>query len=81
MNRAGRRCIPPKRFLNAIVAAGCLACATVPALPETGPAVIAIDQMTSGAPPTGFVFARTGRGGQAAWRVVDDKTATAGRAI
>jgi hypothetical protein len=43
--------------------------------------MIAIDQMTSGAPPAGFIFARTGRGGQAEWRVVDDKTAAAGRAI
>jgi glycosyl hydrolase family 59 (putative galactocerebrosidase) len=43
--------------------------------------MIAIDQMTSGAPPTGFTFARTGRGGPAEWIVVDDKTAAGGRAI
>jgi hypothetical protein len=81
MNRAGRRCISHNRFLNAVAALCCLACATVPALPETGPAMIAINQMTPGAPPTGFIFARTGRGEQAAWIVVDDKTAAAGRAI
>jgi hypothetical protein len=43
--------------------------------------MIAIDQMTPGAPPTGFVFARTGRGGATEWIVVDDKPTTAGRAI
>src|SRR5262245_23256914 len=81
MNRAGRLCISHNRFLNAVVAACCFAWATAPALPETRPAMIAIDQMTAGAPPTGFSFARTGRGGPAVWTVVDDKTAAAGRAI
>jgi hypothetical protein len=81
MNRAGRLCISHHRFLNAVAAECWLACATVPALPERGPAMIAIDHMTPGAPPTGFIFARTGRGGPAEWIVVDDKTTTAGRAI
>jgi hypothetical protein len=43
--------------------------------------MIAIDRMTPGSPPSGFTFARTGRGGVGEWTVVDDPTALAGRAI
>src|SRR5439155_216279 len=37
--------------------------------------------MPAGAPPPGFAVARTGNGAAAEWRVVDDPTATAGKAI
>jgi hypothetical protein len=43
--------------------------------------MIAIDRMTPGSPPSGFTFARTGRGGDGDWRIVEDPTALAGRAI
>jgi hypothetical protein len=43
--------------------------------------MIAIDRMTLGSPPSGFTFARTGRGGEGDWRIVEDPTALAGRAI
>jgi hypothetical protein len=41
----------------------------------------AIERMIPGSPPVGFTFARTGRGGDGAWTVVEDPTALAGRAI
>jgi len=37
--------------------------------------------MIPGSPPVGFTFARTGRGGDGVWTVVEDPTALAGRAI
>ena len=43
--------------------------------------MIAIDRMMLGPPPSGFTFARTGRGGEGEWRIVEDPTALAGRAI
>jgi hypothetical protein len=43
--------------------------------------MIAIDRMKLGSPPAGFTFARTGRGEDGAWSVVEDKTARAGQAI
>jgi len=43
--------------------------------------MIAIDRMMTGSPPTGFTFARTGRGGEGKWNVVEDPTALIGRAI
>jgi len=43
--------------------------------------MIAIDRMMLGSPPSGFTFARTGRGGEGEWRIVEDPTALAGRAI
>ena len=43
--------------------------------------MIAIDRMTLGFPPTGFTFARTGRGPEGEWTVVADPTASGGRAI
>jgi len=43
--------------------------------------MIAIDQMTPGSPPAGFTFARTGRGAEGNWTVVEDPTASTGRAI
>jgi hypothetical protein len=43
--------------------------------------MIAIDRMTLGSPPSGFTFARTGRGGEGEWIVADDPTAIGGRAI
>jgi hypothetical protein len=43
--------------------------------------MIAIDQMTPGSPPAGFIFARTGRGSEGEWSVVEDPTASTGRAI
>ena len=43
--------------------------------------MIAIDRMTTGSPPSGFSFARTGSGVEGEWRVVADPSARAGRAI
>ena len=43
--------------------------------------MIAIDRMMPGSPPAGFTFARTGRGGEGRWNVVEDPTASTGRAI
>jgi hypothetical protein len=43
--------------------------------------MIAIDRMTFGSPPSGFTFARTGRGPEGEWTVTADPTASAGRAI
>jgi hypothetical protein len=43
--------------------------------------MIAIDQMMPGSPPAGFTFARTGRGAEGKWTVVEDPTASTGRAI
>jgi hypothetical protein len=43
--------------------------------------MIAIDRMTPGSPPAGFTFATTGRGGAGEWNVVEDRTASMGRAI
>ena len=43
--------------------------------------MIAIDRMKLGSPPAGFTFARTGRGEDGAWSVVEDKTAEASQAI
>jgi len=43
--------------------------------------VIDIDRMTPGSPPAGFTFARTGRGREGEWTVVEDPTAATGRAI
>ncbi len=43
--------------------------------------MIAIGRMTPGLPPADFTFARTGRGGEGRWTVVEDPTASTGRAI
>ncbi|MFY9955684.1 hypothetical protein [Bradyrhizobium sp.] len=43
--------------------------------------MIAIDRMTPGSPPAGFSFARTGRGGEGEWSVVEDPTSSTGRGI
>jgi hypothetical protein len=43
--------------------------------------MIAIDRMMPGSPPAGFTFATTGRGGAGEWTVVEDPTASMGRAI
>jgi glycosyl hydrolase family 59 (putative galactocerebrosidase) len=43
--------------------------------------MIAIDRMTLGSPPAGFSFARTGRGTDGEWSVVEDPTGSAGRVI
>ena len=43
--------------------------------------MIAIDRMKPGLAPEDFTFARTGRGGEGIWTVVEDPTASMGRAI
>jgi hypothetical protein len=43
--------------------------------------MIAIDRMKLGSPPAGFTFARTGRGGEGEWSVVEDPTSSTGRVI
>jgi hypothetical protein len=43
--------------------------------------MIAIDRMSVGSPPSGFSFARTGKGQEGEWVVTEDATADRGRAI
>ena len=43
--------------------------------------MIDIERMTPGSPPAGFTFARTGKGPEGQWTVVEDPTASMGRAI
>jgi hypothetical protein len=70
-----------KPVLNIALAASLLACAGPRALAETGALMIAIDHMKLGSAPTGFTFARTGRGGESEWTVTEDRTALSGFAI
>jgi hypothetical protein len=70
-----------KRLLAATVLACATACAASAGFAETGALMIAIDKMTPGAAPTGFEFARTGRGGPAQWTVITDTSAGVGLAI
>ena len=67
--------------LSMVLAASLLASAGPRALAETGTIMIAIGQMKLGSAPTGFTFARTGKGGEAEWTVAEDQTASQGRAI
>ena len=67
--------------LNIALAACLLACAEPRALAETGAIMIAINHMKLGSPPSGFIFARTGKGGESEWTVTEDQTAVSGRAI
>ena len=67
--------------LSIALAASLLASAGPRALAETGAIMIAIGHMKLGSPPTGFTFARTGKGGAAEWTVTEDQTASQGRAI
>src|SRR6267378_26751 len=67
--------------LSIALAASLLASAGPRALAETGTIMIAIGQMKLGSAPTGFTFARTGKGGEAEWTVTEDQTASSGRAI
>jgi hypothetical protein len=67
--------------LSIVLAASLLASAGPRALAETGAIMIAIGQMMLGSAPTGFTFARTGKGGEAEWTVAEDQTASQGRAI
>jgi hypothetical protein len=68
-------------LIDGIVAACVLACATPPARSQPGAIMIAIDQMTVGAAPADFQFARTGQGAIGQWVVVEDATAASKRAI
>jgi hypothetical protein len=67
--------------LKFALAACFLACAQSSTFAETGASMIAIDQMKRGSPPAGFTFARTGRGEEGEWDIVEDRTATTGQAI
>ena len=64
--------------LSVALAASLLASAGPRALAETGAIMIAIGQMKLGSAPTGFTFARTGKGGEAEWTVTEDQTASLG---
>jgi hypothetical protein len=70
-----------KLALNVALAACFLACTGSSTFAETGAPMIAIDRMTPGLPPAGFTFARTGRGGEGEWTIVEDPTSSTGRAI
>jgi len=67
--------------LAALGAAGLLATSGSDAFAQSAATVIAIAQMEVGKPPTGFKFARTGKGGPGQWTVIDDPTSFAGRVI
>ncbi len=67
--------------LSIVLAASLLAPAGPRALAETGAIMIAIGQMKLGSTPTGFTFARTGKGAASEWTVTEDQTALSGRAI
>src|SRR5882757_3075814 len=67
--------------LSVALAASLLAWAGPRALAETGAIMIAIGQMKLGSAPTGFTFARTGKGAASEWTVTEDQTASSGRAI
>jgi hypothetical protein len=78
----GQTIFPPYKLLWAALAALVFAFAGPAAPAETGASImIAIDRMELGSPPSGFTFARTGKGSQAEWRVAADPTADGGRAI
>ena len=68
-------------IITAGVAACILACAGMPAFSQTGAIMIPIDKMTVGAAPADFEFARTGQGAVGQWVVVEDSSASNGRAI
>src|SRR4029453_5715452 len=72
---------PRRSVLTAFLAACFLADATLFASAQTGAAMIAIDRMTPGSPPTGFSFAQTGPGTEGNWTVTEDRTAAAGKVI
>jgi len=65
----------------ASVAAGFLATQGADAFSQSAATVVAIAQMEVGKPPTGFTFARTGKGNPSKWIVIDDPTSFAGRVI
>jgi len=67
--------------LSIALAASLLASAGPRALAETGAIMIAINHMKLGSPPSGFIFARTGKGAESKWTVTEDQTASSGRAI
>jgi hypothetical protein len=64
--------------LSIILAASLLAGAAPCALAETGAIMIAIGQTKLGSVPTGFTFARTGKGAASEWTVTEDQTASQG---
>ena len=73
---------PISRILFAITVAGALACVGSPGFAQRKDAtMIAIGTMPVGDPPADFEFGRTGQGGPARWLVVNDATASGGRAI
>src|SRR5439155_11357769 len=78
-DRRGRTMRTPFAVLVATVLGGMLMTGISAA--ETPATRIDIAAMPAGAPPPGFAVARTGNGAAAEWRVVDDPTATAGKAI
>jgi hypothetical protein len=63
------------------LAAPALACLSLPAVSEMEATMIDISHLTLEKTPAGFIFARTGRGGEGEWKVVADPTAAGGRAI
>jgi hypothetical protein len=64
--------------LSIILVAPLLAWAAPRALAETGAIMIAIGHMKLGSAPTGFTFARTGKGVEAEWTVTEDQTVSLG---
>ena len=64
--------------LGIALAASLLTWAAPWALAETGAIMIAISQMKLGSAPTGFTFARTGKGAAAEWIVTEGQTASLG---
>jgi hypothetical protein len=80
----GSRPLNSPSFKPILAAAGLacvIACAGSDGLAQSGPIMIATDQMTIGAAPADFEFARTGQGGPGRWTLAADTTAAGGRAI
>jgi hypothetical protein len=79
---SGRTLVYTSGLVLKVALAACLfACTGLSAIAETGAPMIAIDRMMPGSPPAGFTFATTGRGGAGEWTVVEDPTASMGRAL
>ena len=71
--------------IRTVIMAGLAACLLaliqMPARAQTGAIMIPLENMTVGAAPTDFEFARTGQGGPSQWVVVEDSGAGGSRAI
>jgi hypothetical protein len=68
-------------ILAAVIITGALIASGLEGFSQSAASVIAIAEMKVGAAPTGFKFARTGKGGPGQWTVVSDDTSFTGHVI